>query len=90
MTDYRVDCITKPDRTSRSERIQRLGGATPYPWNYSEDEVIALIKLGHTFHTYAPGYRAEVIIAHNGTTEYLKTDADGILTDNLLRLEECR
>jgi YD repeat-containing protein len=90
MTDYRVDCITKPDRTSRVERIQALGGAWPSPWYDTEDNVIAAIDAGHTFHVVQNGYRVEVVTAWKGTTRYLKTEADSVLVDNLLYLPECR
>jgi hypothetical protein len=89
MTDYRVDCITKPDRTSRRERIQRLGGQSPSPWNDTEDNVITAIRNGHTFHTYVDRYRAEVVIDHRNGVPYLKTTADSSVKDNLLHLPEC-
>jgi len=90
MADYRVECITKPDRRSRNERIQRLGGSSPHPWNDTEDNVIAAIRAGHTFFTMVNGRRAEVEIAFHGLTPYLKTTADSLLADNLLYLPECR
>ncbi len=90
MTDYRVDCITKPERTNRNERIHRLGGSSPRAWNDTEDNVIDAIRQGDTFHTFVDGRRAEVEVAYRGLTPYLKTTSDGLLSDNLLYLPECR
>lgn len=90
MTDYRVDCITKPgNHFDPDRRIQALGGAWPSPWYDTEDNVIACIDAGHTFHVMQGGYRVEVVVAWRGTTRYLKTEADSALVDNLLYLPEC-
>lgn len=91
MTTYQVECINKPDRTSRNERIQRLGGTYPYPWRRTEDEVISGIRYGgDVYYTLVDGNVALVIVAERNGRPYLKTQADSTFRDNLLALPECR
>lgn len=89
--DIRVDCIVKPDRYSAHERIQRLGGRNSdgTRWQLSEDDVIKWIRAGHTFYTNVSGARANVIIAQRNGRDYLKTDRDTTIKDNLLSLQTC-
>ena len=90
--DLKVDCIVKPDRLNPHERILKLGGKNPNGtrWLITEDQAIAYIKKQeHTFYTFVKGVRANVIIAiHNGRN-YLKTDKDSIVQNNLLMLDTC-
>jgi hypothetical protein len=90
MAEYRVDCITRPDRNSPNQRIRRLGGQWPNAWNDSEENVIGFInRREHNFFTLVNGARAEVIVGVRDGRYYLKTTADTYLRDNLFHLPDC-
>jgi len=82
-----VTCINKPDRYSTHERITHIGGS----WGrITEDEAIRQIKSGqNSYHVRVGNNDARVIIATRNGREYLKTEADTVLVDNLLSLHEC-
>ena len=82
-----VKCINKTDRTSRHERISHIGG----DWGrITETEAIRQIKLDtYAYHVKVGGFDVRVIIATHLGREYLKTQSDTTLIDNLLSLPEC-
>ena len=88
-----VRCINKNPRDDRHRRILNIGGVNPDGgrWRMSEDEAIVGIETGlYAFYTATPyGNTAWVVVAHNGTRKYLKTQADGLEPNNLLALPEC-
>jgi hypothetical protein len=55
MADYRIDCINKPDRDSRHERITHAGGPRPDGtgrWKDDVANIISFIERGqHSFYT---------------------------------------
>jgi len=90
----RVECINKTDRSSPHESIRYLGGVNPdgTRWKLTEDQAITGIKTQKwTFYVETPlGKRVYLVIAHSTSgREYLKTEADGEIHNNLLSLPEC-
>lgn len=90
----RVDCINKTDRLSPHERIRFLGGLNPdgTRWKLAEDQAIAGIKAQKwTFYVERPpGQRVYLVVVQSVFGhEYLKTQADGEIPNNLLSLPEC-
>ena len=92
MADRQVTCITKPNVNSAHEHITHLGNMT-VPWYLPRAQVIADIES--RTHTYfvrdsINGKRADVIVVREPSKlPYLRTIADGRLTDNLLSLNQC-
>ncbi len=91
--NVQIHCINKSDRTNVHERIQSVGGinADGTRWKLTEDEAIAGIKADKwKFWTTGGGKSVWVIIAKTAQRhEYLKTEPDGVVPDNLLALPEC-
>jgi hypothetical protein len=82
-----VKCINKTDRTSRHERISHIGG----DWGrITETEAIRQIHLDrNAYHVKVGNYDTRVTIAIHLGREYLKTESDTTIVDNLLSLKEC-
>ncbi len=91
--EVQIQCINKSDRKNAHERIRNVGGINPdgTPWKLSEDKAIAGIKNGTwRFWTQGGGKSVWVVIAKSSQGhEYLKTEPDGDIPDNLLSLPEC-
>jgi hypothetical protein len=95
MTDYRIDCVNKPDRNSRHESITRVGGPKPDGsgrWRDTTANVVSFIESKqHRFYTHEGGFKAWVGVKESATGhKFLQTYADGVWKDNLLALQECR
>jgi hypothetical protein len=91
MSDFRITCVTKPNRSSQHEHITNVGGQENGGWYETRDRVVSLIDTNiHTFHTFEAGRRAEVRTRPGPTGRYLQTWADGQWQNNLLSLPECR
>lgn len=85
----RITCITKhPNHADRHRRIQAVGGSG---WKDSEETAIANVKRdASAYEVSESGKTVKVIVkAHDGR-DYLKTENDRFLPDNLLSLDECR
>lgn len=93
MGDVQISCIIKSDRTNPHERIQSVGGINPdgTGWILPEADAIAGIKNGTwRFWTTGGGKSVWVIIEKSAAgNEYLKTEPDGVVPDNLLSLPRC-
>lgn len=90
--DVQIRCIRKRDRMNPHERIQGIGGINPdgKRWYLTEEDAIAGIESGKwRFWTAGGGRSVWVVIALHMGRKYLKTEADGIMPDNLLALPEC-
>jgi hypothetical protein len=86
-TTRQVTCINKRNRQSPHERISHIGGAG---WKVPEDAAIAGIKNGtQAFFVSVQGKSVWVVVATHEGREYLKTEADGVIPNNLLSLPEC-
>lgn len=87
-----VKCINKTNRTDPHERISHIGGINPSGtrWKLPLDQAISGIESGKwKFYTSVNGKSVWVVIATHNGRKYLKTEADGAQTNNLLSLPEC-
>ena len=84
----RIQCITKhPTHADRHRRIQAVGGPG---WKDSEDTAIANVKRDrNAYEVTEQGKTVKVIVKTHDSREYLKTENDHFLPDNLLSLPEC-
>jgi hypothetical protein len=94
MTDYRIDCITKPDRFSAHEHITSAGGPNPDGngrWRDTIANIVGFIETKqHRFYTKEGNATAWVGVRTSAAgNKYIQTYADGIWKDNLLALAEC-
>lgn len=94
MTDlHQVKCVNKSDRSNPHERILSIGGTNPNgtPWKLPLQDAISGIESGKwQFYVSVGGKSVWVVIAKSAQGhKYLKTDADGEYTNNLLNLTEC-
>ena len=84
----RIECITKlPNHQDRHRRIQAVGG---HGWKDSEDVAIANVKRdSRSYYVTEQGKSVWVKVQTHDGREYLKTENDRFLPDNLLSLPEC-
>lgn len=84
-----ITCITKhPTHEDRHRRVQAVGGKGFY---HSEDDAIANVKRNSkAYFVSEQGRSVWVKIQTHDRREYLKTQNDRFLPDNLLSLGECR
>jgi hypothetical protein len=88
MTLRIITCITKhPNNEDRHRRIQAVGG---FGWRDSEETAIANVKRDPSaYEVTEQGKTAKVIVRKHDGRDYLKTENDRFLADNLLKLPEC-
>ena len=71
MADYRIDCVHKPDRSSRHESITHVGGPKPDGtgrWRDTTANVVAFIEGNqHRFYTPERGAKARVGVRTSAT-----------------------
>lgn len=93
MADVIVTCIVKPDPYSSHEHITHIGNRAA-GWMWSREQVIASIEAKtNTFYVIDPlsGKRSYIgVIRQIGKPSYLRTYADGVWTNNLLSLPQCK
>jgi len=94
MTDYRIDCVHKPNRNSPHEHITHVGGPSPDGngrWKETTPNVVRFIESQqHRFYTKEGNASAWVGVRTSAAgNKFLQTYADGIWKDNLLALSEC-
>lgn len=84
-----IKCITKlPNHQDRHRRIQAVGGDDFYD---SEDTAIANVKRDPQYYwVVEQGKSVWVVVRNHDGRDYLKTQNDNFLPDNLLSLPECR
>lgn len=89
MAARQITCITKlPNHQDRHRRIQAVGGSG---WRDSEETAIANVKQDPgSYHVSEQGKSFWVKVAKHEGRDYLKTETDHFLPDNLLSLPECR
>jgi hypothetical protein len=77
-----------PGVWDRHRRIQAVGGPG---WKDSEETAIANVKRDrHAYEVSEQGKTVKVEVKKHDGREYLKTENDRFLPDNLLSLSECR
>ena len=88
MASLQVTCITKlPSHQDRHRRIQAVGGRG---WRVPEEVAIANVKRDPAaYYVSEHGKSVWVIVRQHEGRDYLKTQTDHFLPDNLLSLPEC-
>jgi hypothetical protein len=83
-----ITCITKlPNHEDRHRRIQAVGGRG---WKTPEETAIANVKRdSQAYYVSEQGKSVWVKVARHDNRDYLKTENDRFLPDNLLSLPEC-
>jgi hypothetical protein len=84
----RIQCITKlPNHQDRHRRIQAVGGT----WGKDPEETaIANVKRDPDYYDVTEqGKTVKVIVSKHDGRDYLKTENDRFLPDNLLSLRDC-
>ena len=91
MATRRIMCINKlPNHQDRHRRIQAVGGFEGARWKDTEDVAIANVKRDPRSYTVSEqGKTVWVIVRTHDGREYLKTENDRFLPDNLLSIAEC-
>jgi hypothetical protein len=94
VTDYRIDCINKPDRDSRHDRITHAGGPKPDGtgrWKDTVANIIGFIESKqHRFYTGEGNNKTWVGVQKSASGhKYIQTYANERWNDNLLAQSEC-
>jgi hypothetical protein len=91
MTTRRIQCITKlPNHQDRHRRIQAIGGVDGTRWKDQEETAIANVKRDpKSYYVSEQGKSVWVRVKTHDGRDYLKTETDHFLPDNLLSLPEC-
>ncbi|WP_050385984.1 DUF3892 domain-containing protein [Bradyrhizobium pachyrhizi] len=84
----RITCIVKlPTHQDHHRRIQAVGGSG---WQHPEETAIANVKRDpDAYEVTEQGKMAKVVVKTHDGREYLKTENDRFLPDNLLSLDDC-
>ncbi|WP_075217468.1 DUF3892 domain-containing protein [Mongoliimonas terrestris] len=88
---YEVKCH-RPDGTDPDQRIDGLGGPSGGGWYREIDTLIHGIETGaYRLWTTTPENKFAwvVVAARSNGRKYLKTEADGVEPNNLLKLPRC-
>ncbi|WP_035687833.1 DUF3892 domain-containing protein [Bradyrhizobium sp. Cp5.3] len=88
MAPRQITCITKvPNHHDSHRRIEAVGGGD---WQHSEETAIANVKSDPTaYFVSEQGKSVLVKVQNHDGRDYLKTENDRFLPDNLLSLPEC-
>lgn len=93
MKRIEIECISKDDRYSPTERITSVGGTNHSGsiWRQSVDQTIREIENEEwEFFVVKNNREVNVVVATSkGGTKYIKTEADDYEPNNLLELDEC-
>jgi hypothetical protein len=92
MSEFEVNCITKPNRESRHEHITHIGN-TNTGWQLSREVAISRIESKQESYCTIDrptGRKVYIgVVREAGRLPYLRTYADGKWNDNLLAQREC-
>jgi len=88
MASRQIKCITKlPDHQDRHRRIQAVGASG---FKDPEETAIANVKRDSQYYYVSEqGKSVWVIVRQHEGRDYLKTQTDHFLPDNLLSLPDC-
>jgi hypothetical protein len=92
MAARQIMCITKlPNHNDSHRRIQAVGGTNGVTrWKDTEDVAIANVKRDpQSYYVSEEGKSVWVIVKQHDGRDYLKTQTDNFLPNNLLSLPEC-
>lgn len=93
MAPIEIMCINKSDRYDPWHRIDALGGLNPdgTRWRLTLAHAVSGVEAGkYPFFVRHRGSSVPVVVATSRFGhKYLKTEADGEATNNLLSLPEC-
>ena len=94
MADYHIDCITKPDRDGRIDRITHAGGPNPNGtgrWKDTVPNIVGFIdRKEHRSYTQERGAKVWVGVRTSAAgNKYIQTHANEQWNDNLLAQPEC-
>jgi Protein of unknown function (DUF3892) len=92
MATRQITCITKlPNHQDRHRRIQTVGGMDGTTrWRDPEETAIANVKRNpQSYYVSEQGKSVWVVVRTHEGRDYLKTQTDHFLPDNLLSLPEC-
>jgi hypothetical protein len=87
-----IQCINKlPNHQDSHRRIQAVGGVNGSTrWKDPEDRAIANVKADPSAYIVSEqGRTVKVGVRQHDGRDYLKTETDRFLPDNLLSLPEC-
>jgi hypothetical protein len=89
MATRQITCITKlPNHEDRHRRIQAVGGSG---FRDSEETAIANVKRDSQYYNVSEqGKTVGVKVSKHDGRDYLKTQNDHFLPDNLLSLPDCK
>jgi len=91
---YQITCIIKrPSHEDPHRRIQYIGGKFDdgKPWRDPEELAISHVKTDPNHYVVREGGRTvKVIVKKHEGRDYLKTETDHFLPDNLLSLPDCQ
>lgn len=92
MKEFKVNCITKPDRFSRHEHITHIGNVDDQ-WQLTRELAIERIEAKteafYTVDAYTSKRAYVGVVREPGKAPYLRTHADGKWNDNLLAQQNC-
>ena len=89
---YRIRCVNKVPREDPHKSIVNVGGinADGGRWKQSQKQTVEEIDSGvAAFYVDEAGQEVDVIVATHNGHRYIKTKADRIGENNLLKLPEC-
>ena len=87
-----IESINKSEGINPFERISHVGGTNHCrPWRMTQKKAIEYIENGtYLFFIVKEYAKMDVVIATDSDkNKYLKSFADGVTPDNLLKLKEC-
>ena len=90
--EWRITAVDRRVHGSPQLRIRSVAGVRPdgTSWRMSVEHVVAAIRRGERFYVEEPvGDRVDVVVSRTETgRQYLRTEADGDIPNNLLALPE--
>jgi hypothetical protein len=89
---YRIRCVNKIPREDPHKSIVNVGGTTSGggTWKQSQKQTVEEIEAGKCeFYVDEAGREVDVIVATHNGHKYIKTRADRVGENNLLKLPEC-